>query len=593
MLYDFSRISLLFHLTALTAILFGIVIYKRKPAPGSIYLVLFEFSVAIWSIGVAMQIASVSEKTRYAWAMFSYIGAAIGPVVYLLFTIDFVRIKSRIKPVHVMLLSSYSLVFIFFTFTNHYHHLIWKEIIVTPRTHLTLFTFGELFWVFLGVGYIYLFTGVILLVMAISRVPHLYKFQIVILLFASLVSIAGNLSYITNINPIPGLDWTPIAFTLAGMMIVVGVTKFRMFDLVPVAHRQIFDSIIDPVVLLDQNDLVLDGNPAFRKEFNLNKNKLNRPVRDFISTPECIELTHDEKPFEYKKTTGAEKKYFDVYVTRFHDKKRKVIGKLVVLRDITPRRKIEKSLIFTNNLLKNEIQEKEKLISDLKTFAHSVAHDLKNPVSNVIYLQQLIQDKLQDNIPDEVKGYLETLSYTSLSMNHIIDELLLLATIRYQEIIMDDVNMKDAVNDAIKRLEIKIKDSNCTITKPDNFPVIRGYLPWLTQVWENLISNSIKYSGTPPIIEIGHESIGDFIKFWIRDNGNGIPDEVSQQLSQGSFPVKRASEGHGLGLSIVKQIIDTLKGEIYITNGMENGTGCIFSFALPLQSKVPVRKQVS
>ena len=592
MVIEYSFISLTFHVATILAVVFGIFILRRRPAPGSFYLAMFEFSVAIWALGLAMQVIAGNIENRYFWAKFSYIGASLGPVLYLLFSLDFVSVKNRITWLHFVFLSLYPLLFIFFTFTNEQHHLIWESIEVSGNTNLTIFTYGDFFWLFLSTGYAFLAAGVILLIVSISRVPYLYKYQIVLLLIASIISIAANLSYITNINPVPGMDWTPLAFTLAGIMIILGVTRFRMFDLIPVAHRQIFDSIVDPVILLDQNDLVLEGNPAFRKEFNITRYDYKRPLRDFITTPECIEFIQEDKPFEYKKEGDYGVRYFDIYVTPIRDKKNGLIGKLLVLRNITPRKKIEKSLMIANEQMRKEISEKEKLIGDLKAFAHSVAHDLKNPVSNIIYLHQMISESCSDESRD-IQVLIKNLGVTGYNLNQIIDDILLLATIRHQEIRLEKINMGDTVKEAIKRLDRNISQVNCTVIIPDEWPEIQGYHPWLTQVWENLITNGLRYGGNPPLLEIGFEDLGDMIKFWIKDNGDGLPEEITRNLFNEQARVKTSGKGHGLGLSIVKRVIEKLGGELYVTSENLPGKGCIFSFALPTANLDYFNKQAS
>ena len=108
-----------------------------------------------------------------------------------------------------------------------------------------------------------------------------------------------------------------------------------------------------------------------------------------------------------------------------------------------------------------------------------------------------------------------------------------------------------------------------------------GYAPWIEEVWENYLSNAIKYGGQPPKVECGYEQLSDrIIRFWVRDNGQGLTEDEQKQLF---VPFTKLSQvrvtGHGLGLSIVHRIIQKLGGQVGVESQV--GQGSTFSFTLP------------
>jgi signal transduction histidine kinase len=142
--------------------------------------------------------------------------------------------------------------------------------------------------------------------------------------------------------------------------------------------------------------------------------------------------------------------------------------------------------------------------------------------------------------------------------------------------------MQRIVIEAVNRLEDMFQEYNAQVILPEKWPQALGYESWLEEVWINYISNAIKYGGTPPVIEIGSETLNDQrVKYWIRDNGKGL-SQADMNLLFNKFTrldTLRA-EGNGLGLSIVKRIIEKLNGEAGVESKNIAGQGCCFYFIL-------------
>jgi signal transduction histidine kinase len=227
-------------------------------------------------------------------------------------------------------------------------------------------------------------------------------------------------------------------------------------------------------------------------------------------------------------------------------------------------------------------EEREKLVKELDAFARTVAHDLKSPLA-VIYGYSLLLKEDYDHLPfDQVKESVDILFQTSEKMANIVDELLMLASVRRMEDVpIAPLKMAEVVAGARSRLLSQIHDSRATITAPEQWPTAAGYGPWVEEVWANYISNAIKYGGTPPVIELGADVQPDgMIRFWVRDNGQGItPDKQSKLFTEFSRLHNVRVEGYGLGLSIVQRIIARLGGQVSVES--EAGTGSTFSFTLP------------
>ena len=168
-------------------------------------------------------------------------------------------------------------------------------------------------------------------------------------------------------------------------------------------------------------------------------------------------------------------------------------------------------------------------------------------------------------------------------MDSIIDELLLFARIRQTAVQPLPVNMRITVQNALDRLEGMRAERDAQIVVPSHWPVALCHGPWIEEVWANYISNALTYGGNPPRVTLGSElTATGQIRFWVRDNGDGVAPCRQERLFDGASSRDQAvTKGYGLGLSIVKRIVSKLGGEVAVESSGEPGAGSTFSFTLP------------
>lgn len=260
--------------------------------------------------------------------------------------------------------------------------------------------------------------------------------------------------------------------------------------------------------------------------------------------------------------------------------------------EIRYRKEIQMSLETVNISLAQHTVELQKRTLELEqrnleldAFAHTVAHDLKNPLSGVIGLSEILLEKCVINKPIDAKSLdrLQKINDAAMQILGIINAILLLAGVsRHHTLHIETVDMKSLVEQVINtRLTNLISQYAATIVLPEMLPMSRGYTPWLEEVWVNYLTNGMKYGGEVPYLEIRAELLADNkVKYSIKDNGAGITVAQQSQLFTPFIRLhtKRA-DGHGLGLSIVKQIIEKLGGTVGVES--ELGQGSTFFFTLP------------
>ena len=219
---------------------------------------------------------------------------------------------------------------------------------------------------------------------------------------------------------------------------------------------------------------------------------------------------------------------------------------------------------------------------ELDAFSHTVAHDLKGPLANILMATEIVQTIATRSGQDEgMDDLMRGLGTSARKAINIVDELLLLASVRQEEVRHDPLDMADIVKQAQRRLDWMVHQYQGEVLLPDRWPMALGYGPWVEEVWVNYLSNGLKYGGRPPRLQLGAEVQADStVRFWIQDSGPGIPAEkLGVLFTEFTRIERRRAEGHGLGLSIVKRIITKLGGTVGVES--EVGHGSTFYFVLP------------
>lgn len=241
--------------------------------------------------------------------------------------------------------------------------------------------------------------------------------------------------------------------------------------------------------------------------------------------------------------------------------------------------------------LRERTLELEARNAELDAFAHTVAHDLKTPLTAVVGFSDLAQRRAATMTPEILTETLNVISQNGRRMANIINSLLLLASVRKMEDIPTDVlNMTAIVASAIDRLSDMVAEYQAELIVPDVWPEAYGYGPWIEEVWVNYLSNAMKYGETPPRLELGAATLSPrTARFWVQDNGEGLSPEQKSKLFIAFTRLQQTSvEGHGLGLSIVHRIITRLNGEVGVESTVGKGSRFHFTLPCPLSDTTPV-----
>ncbi|MBK9926551.1 MAG: PAS domain-containing protein [Anaerolineales bacterium] len=240
---------------------------------------------------------------------------------------------------------------------------------------------------------------------------------------------------------------------------------------------------------------------------------------------------------------------------------------------------LERELLQRQNLI-NELEAKNV---ELERFTYTASHDLKSPLVTITgFLGYLEKDALAGN-QERMKSSIDRINSAAEKMQALLNDLLELSRIGRLMNPPEDVPFEEIVNEAIDHVRGRLDGANAIIEVDRDLPKVHVDRARLVEVIQNLIENAVKYSkpGINPRIEIGSKSADENAVqiFYVRDNGMGIDPQYHERIFGLFNKLDPQSEGTGIGLSLVKRIIEVHGGRVWVES--EKGKGATFYFSLP------------
>ncbi len=326
------------------------------------------------------------------------------------------------------------------------------------------------------------------------------------------------------------------------------------------------------------NGNMLTFSPKYQDDQTSSKDKLHEVLEAYRNTRKT--LTFDWK---FQKP-NQEVFWAEVLITPIHWKGREET--MMIVRDITQQkkqRKIIKENIKALNQTNEELKRYIESNMQLENFAYLASHDLKNPLISIIHFSKILQKKLASNISEQDMEMIQLIFQSSQNMKQLIDDLLTYSLVDTQNLHIDLVNLKELVELTLKELHSKIVEKKAQIKIIAIPEVISADITQMRQLFQNLISNAIKFAkpDQPPVIEIDYKDAPEAWKFYIKDNGIGIQPEFQEKifLLFRKLHYNSAYEGTGIGLALCKKIVEQHGGEISLESEFGKGTTFFFSIS--------------
>jgi two-component system, chemotaxis family, sensor kinase Cph1 len=358
-------------------------------------------------------------------------------------------------------------------------------------------------------------------------------------------------------------------------------------------NRNLIETSLDPLVTIGKDGSITDVNVATEKITGfLREELIGTDFVDYFTNPEEAKKGYQQVfkegmikdyPLEIKNKDGSETPVIynaSVYKDEFGE----VIGVFAAARDITEHKKAEKELKeYWESLeeqVKQRTEELAKSNADLKQFAYVASHDLREPLRMINSFLQLLERRYANQLDNNAKEFIGFAVDGARRLDKMIIDLLEYSRIANQELNLNDIYFEEVLNEVILNLNVLINENNAIITY-ENLPIIRADENLMILLFQNLISNAIKYRSneTPEIIVSAFKETDQYV-ICVKDNGIGIDSKHMERI----FTIfqrlhsHQDYEGSGIGLSIVQRIVHQHGGEIWVESKL--GKGSTFKFTI-------------
>jgi diguanylate cyclase (GGDEF)-like protein len=318
----------------------ALIAFHRRNKKGSeaVAIACITLAMGIYSLGYAFELASSNLSSMIFWSRFQYAGISVIPALWIIIVIQFTG-KSRwlTRPVVAALFIIPALTFVLHL-TDSFHQLFYHAYGIDQNSPYLLLSFipGPWYWVNAAYINLSLLTGNIMLLHWWRTAP-LYRSQTLLIILATLIPWIGFIAYLI-VQPPWGLDLTPFTFALTGLIVIWGLHRNQLFALIPIARDQVFDSMRDGVIVLDNDNRIVDFNPAAQliiKKLSMQTIGMTfqKVLEDCPGVFDQLSKVDDENSLQ-KRCKGTNYHY-SVKSTQILSNKKKLLGQVIVLSDIT------------------------------------------------------------------------------------------------------------------------------------------------------------------------------------------------------------------------------------------------------------------
>lgn len=552
------------------------------------------FFAALWAFCYIFELGSTSLAIKTLGVKAGYFGVIGVPLSWMAFALAYSGRASWLTKKNILFALIFPILTLVVLWTNQYHNWFFKEMSMRtePVFGLVLIWNPLGWWFWLHAVYIYgiLIFATYFLLREYWDKRDVYRSQIAIHITAIVLPWISNGIVIAGLMPIR-IDITPVMFSVSILILGWGFLRYRLLDLVPVAHRAVFESITDAVIVLDTDLRIIDVNPAACDLFELHPQQVigksfQSTFQTWFQLSETALKTHGYHKDIVIQNTGKPMRWLDLFISTLRISPTRNDGHIVTLRDVTELKENESALAIARDEAMHANTFKGQLLAN-------VSHELRTPLGIILGYADLLIRKSYGDLTEKQFSVLNRIKDSTQYLDGLVSELLDQAQLDSGRLKLSEAQFepREVFGKTCSQLSVlaEAKKLHFDFSISDELPqILVGDSQRLKQILVNLISNAVKFT------EEGSVTVHIFMptptawSMQVTDTGPGIPPEAQKTVFE---PFKQLPEaarvlrkGYGLGLSITKQLINLMGGDVQLES--EVGKGTTFTITLPLTTEL-------
>ena len=337
-----------FFIAAMLIFIVAIFAYRRRGVRGAWYLTFVCLAASFWAASEGMLYFGLDIESNILITKLQYLGITPLPPLALLFVISIFGFEYLINRTRLLLLFLIAMIIIILVWTNPIHKLIFTDYYTIDSGPFPMLGLkhGLLWWIIILYHYsLIAILSVVVLFEAFSSASF-HRSQAVVILVAVTVAWGLNAVYVSGNSPVPNMDIGPLAFTLVAASMAWGFFRYSLLDILPIARSEIFRGLDDAILVIDEKDRIMDINPAAEAVFGICVTETigQETYRFFGGQPQLHRLLGEMKANEVHIITEGQERVYDFHSSALKDKRGAMLGRLIVLRNITDRKHTEEAL---------------------------------------------------------------------------------------------------------------------------------------------------------------------------------------------------------------------------------------------------------
>ncbi|RRR74225.1 MAG: PAS domain-containing protein [Candidatus Viridilinea halotolerans] len=588
-MWYFTPYALAPALAFVVALVVVALVWPKRNQPLARSLLVLVVATAIWSLGNALETSNTHFTAKLLLIQFQYVGIILVPFAWFAFAMLYAGRNHLLTWKIFALPAALQSVSLLAMITNEWHHFFLPPFELRYDVELGLHYmaggFGPLWYMHACVSYILTLAGTALVLTALPRAAQTYRVQTSAILVGVALPWIASILYVTGNSPLPRLDPTPIAFAASSLAFMVGITRYHMLDLVPMARGAVISHMDDGVVVLDAKRRIVDANPAALRLVGCTLDEvIGHRIIEFLPGYEhLVAQFHDIDTVatELELNRGAGPEYYNLRITSIHDRQGRLTGRVVVLSNI----KLQKE---TEAELRRAKEEAEAANRAKSAFLANMSHELRTPLNAIIGYSELVQEELEEIGQSDLVPDLQRINQAGHHLLTLINDVLDLAKIEAGRIeleieVLDPLPLLQEVMSTVEPM--MRQNGNTLMLDIEGAPgLLLADATRVRQILLNLLSNAAKFTERGQVrLHVTRSADQQKIAFAIIDSGIGMNAEQLERLfkpfSQADSSTTRRYGGTGLGLVITRSFCQMMGGEIGVQSSP--GTGTTFTVVLP------------